>query len=301
MTFLVTVALWIAALAGLSACVSAPPPADSHYNRGVAYYDEGKLADAIDSYQLALRQNPKDSFAKYNLAVVYQDQGRLDEAAGLYKEILQAFEDARSRINLAAIYQARGEEDQALLELEKAAETHRDNPHPASVLGDYLERKNRLPEAERRYLEALKIDDKHAVTHFRLGRLYLKQGKTDQGVERLLDATELAPDVPEYLEALGDEYERRDKTLEAIHALEQVSVLQPDRAELFARLGDLYKKKNFYKEAAVRYWTAISIKDDNPAVHRRLKEIFEALTQTEQDWLNANKEQGALARNNRNK
>lgn len=278
----------------MSGCVVIPPPIPSPYNRGVEFYDQGKLSEAIEQYQLALRQDPADTLAKYNLAVVYQDQGKLSEASRLYQEILKTTEDANSRINLAAIHHAQGNSDVAIQELQKAV--NRDNPNPLSILGEYLERKDQREEAERYYGEALKIDDKHAISHYRLGRLYLKQNPI-KGVDHLLKAVELAPGVPEYMETLGNEYERQDRILEAINMLERVSVLQPDRAEIYIHLGDLYKRKNYYKEAVSRYWMALSIENDNPAVHQILKELFESLNKTEQEWLNSSKEKGTVAKN----
>lgn len=289
MLFFITVAI--------SGCVVIPPPTPSFYNRGVELYDQGKLSEAIEQYRLALRQNPSDTFAKYNLGVVYQDQGKLDEARQLYEDILATTEDTNSRINLAAIHYARGNEDQAIEELQKAIKGNRDNPNPASILGEYLERKSQVSDAEQYYEQALKIDDKHAVTHYRLGRLHIRQTSYDKGLEHLQKAVELEPLVPLYLEALGDEHERRNQDFEAIKTLEQLSVLQPDRVELYIRLGDLYKKKSYHKEAIVRYWTALSIQNDNPAAHRNLKETFELLDNEERDWLHNNKEQGAVAKN----
>ena len=41
----------------------------SHYNRGNAFFYEGKWAEAIDAYKDSLRASPQDEDAKYNLGV----------------------------------------------------------------------------------------------------------------------------------------------------------------------------------------------------------------------------------------
>lgn len=288
--------LTFAALLWLAACANVPAPETGHYNRGVALYDDGKLAGAIDEYKLALRQNPKDTFAKYNLAVAYQDREKYGEAMRLYREILSTTEDARSRINIAAIHYAEGAEDKAIEELRTAVKKNSDDPNPASVLGEYLERKSELKEARSYYDQALARDAKHAPTYFRSGRLHLKQNHRRKGMEHLYKAVDLGDPKPEYLEALGAELAAQDKTARAIHMYERASTLEPDRADIFTRLGDLYKKDHYYKKAVARYWTAISIQDDNPAVHRHLKEIFENLLDAEEDWLKHSKEKGAIAK-----
>jgi tetratricopeptide (TPR) repeat protein len=55
-------------------------PLDSHYNRGVEFYDQGRLADAIREYQLALEEDPENYRARYNLAVALHDQGKKEDA-----------------------------------------------------------------------------------------------------------------------------------------------------------------------------------------------------------------------------
>ncbi|MFQ5450649.1 MAG: tetratricopeptide repeat protein [Nitrospinaceae bacterium] len=291
--FFLTLALL--SVLGWSGCMNLPLSVESHFNRGVEKYDEGRYADAIEEYKLALRKNPDDFFAKYNLAVVYQDQGKEEKAEQLYNEILSRTEDTNSRINLAAIYYFRGDHDQAFQELRTAAEKNRDSPDPLGALGEYLEGQEQYEEAEKNYLAALAIDDKDAFTLFRLGRLYCKMEKVGPCMENLQKAVELNPQEPAFLETLANEHEMLGHPYEAINLLERVSVLQPDQAEIFTRLGDLYKSEQLYQEAVQRYWSAAAIRDNNPHVHRSLAEIFERLTQREQEELKKMEDQNSLA------
>ncbi len=286
-------------LAGLTwaGCINYPVPNESHYNRGVELYDQGKHAEAIDAYKLALRKNPDDAFAMYNLAVVYQDQGKYPEAIALYKKILVDTEDTNSRINLASIYYDRGDHDLAFKELDTAAEKNRDSAEPLSVRGEYLEREGSLDKAESKFVKALAIDDQHALTHFRLGRLYCNQKKTGPCLEKLEKAVELEPEVPLFLETLARQNETQGHLSEAIHLLERVSVLEPDRVDIFVMLGDLYKSERRYKNALRRYWSAIAIQDNNPSVHRSMAEIYDWLSDQEKQVLEKQQDQNSLAKN----
>ena len=278
-------------------CVNYPEPTQSHFNRGVELYDQGKHAQAIDQYKLALRKNPDDPFAMYNLAVVYQDQGKHQEATRLYQKILKNTEDTNSRINLAAIYYDRGDRDLAFKELATAAENNLDSAEPLSVRGEYLEREGALEKATSNYLKALAIDDKHALTYFRLGRVYCKQKNQSPCLEKLEKAVELEPKTPVYLEVLATQNEKTGNNMEAIHLLERASVLKPDRADIFVRLGNLYKTEKLYKDALKRYWSAIAIKDDDPGVHRSMMEIYGWLAEQELLELGDQEEQNSLAKN----
>lgn len=290
--------LFFTLLTGLlwTGCFNKPAPVESYYNRGVELYDQGKYAKAIDAYKLALRKNPKDLFAKYNLAVVYQDQGKHDEALDLYQEILQNTEDTNSRINIAAIYYDRGDQERAIQELKTAAENNRDSAEPSSALGEYLERQKLLEPAEKKYREALSIDDQHALTYYRIGRLYCHQEKTGPCLENLKKAVELSPETPGYLEALAIQHGKQSQPLEAINLLEQVSVLQPERVDIFIWLGNLYKSEHLYKNAIQRYWSAIAIEDNDPNVHRSLAEIYGLLSEMEIQELEQREDQRSLAK-----
>jgi tetratricopeptide (TPR) repeat protein len=278
-------------------CANVPAPIDSHFNKGVEHYDNQEHAKAIEQYKLALRQNPKNTFALYNLAVVYQDQGKNDQAENLYLDVLKITEDTFSRINLAGIHYDKGNQNEAFQHLAIAAEKNPDSAHPMSVLGEYKEREGKLAGAEQNYLKALNIDNRHALSHYRLGRLHLKREKFSKGLEHLKQAIDLEGENPTYLEALGAEYERLGDYLEAVSFYERVSVLEPDRLEILVKLGDLYKKKEMFRESLSRYWSALSLKNDDPYIHRSVLEIYKILAKQETEQLKTLEGQSSFARN----
>ncbi|MBC8287754.1 MAG: tetratricopeptide repeat protein [Nitrospinae bacterium] len=278
-------------------CANVPAPIESHFNRGVEYYDSRQYSKAIEEYKLALRKNPNDTFSMYNLAVAYQDQDKTDQAENLYQDILKITEDTFSRINLAGIHYNKGNPDEAFNQLEIAANNNPDSAHPLSVLGEFKEREGKFPEAEQKYLKALSIDNQHALTHYRLGRLHLKLEKFATGIEHLKQSIDLETENPTYLEALGAEYERSGDHLEAVNFFERVSVLEPDRLEIYVKLGDLYKKKKMYQEALSRYWSALTLKNDDPYVHRSILDIYKILSDQEIEQLKTLEGQSSFARN----
>ena len=278
-------------------CSNVPAPIDSHFNKGVEHYDNQHYAKAIEEYKLALRKNANDTFAMYNLAVVYQDQGKTNQAKNLYRDVLKIVEDSFSRINLAGIFYNKGNHDEAFRQLETAADKNPDSAHPLSVLGEFKEREGKLAEAEQNYLKALSIDNQHAPTHYRLGRLHLKREKFAKGIEHLKQASDLEAENPAYLETLGAEYERSGDYLEAVNFYERVSVLEPDRLDIYVKLGDLYKKKTMFKQALSRYWSALALKNDDPYIHRSVLEIYKILSEQEKEQLKTLEGQNSFARN----
>jgi tetratricopeptide (TPR) repeat protein len=269
-----------------------PPPGESNYNKGVDLYDEGKYAEAIEEYKLELRHNPDNQFARYNLAVAHHDLGHDDEAEKLYREILQSTEDTNSRINLATIYMARGQENAAFDELKLAAKKNTDSPKPLSVLGEYQERKSMFSEAEKNYNAAIRIDDQHALSHYRLGRLYLNQGKTDEAITSINNAISLDPEIVMFYETQSKAYIKDGSNPQAINMLEQASTLEPETIEYYVQLGDLYKEEGDNQNAVKNYWEAIDVCksqpscQDDPAVHKRLEETLVLLTKEAQEKAN---------------
>ena len=258
-------------------CANNPAPIESHFNKGVEHYDEQDYAAAIEEYQWALRNKPDNTFAMYNLAVVYQDLGKTESAEKLYQDVLKITEDTFSRINLAGIFYSRGDQDEAYQQLETATNKNPDSAHPLSILGEFKEREGKLAEAEQKYLKALSVDSRHALTHHRLGRLYLKREKYAQGIEHLKQASILEEENPVYLQTLAAEYERTGDYIEAINYFERASVLQPDQLETYVKLGDLYKKKTMFQQALSRYCSALSLKNDDPYPHRSVLEIYNSV------------------------
>lgn len=279
----------------LYGCADVAVPVEGHYNRGVDLYDQEKYGQAIESYKLALRQNPDDTFAKYNLAVVYQDQGKHEQALTLYKEVLRQTEDTNSRINMAAIYYQRGDHEAAFTALQTASEKNPDNPNPLSALGKYMEDQGHSQEAKFLYREALNVDEKHALSHHRLGQLHAQEENHSTALAHLRKSVEHDGEEPIYLAALAEAEARQGNVYEAIHLLEKASVLKPDHQEYFVRLGDLYKSEGLYQEAVARYWSALAIKDDNAHVHRNLLEIFQTLKQVAEKQLDLLQNQNSLA------
>lgn len=268
-------------------CVVIPAPVKSHYNRGVELYDEGKTAEAIRHYKLALRAHPENYFAAYNLAVAYQDQGKDEEALALYSQILRRSDDAASRINMAAIHYKRGNGEEAFQELEKAAAADRDSPVPHSILGEYLEREERWAEAEKQYAAALRIDEKDGITHYRMGRLLLKRGSDEAGITHLEKALSHEPAHPASIEALAGAYEKQGDTVQAITLYERLSVIEPDRADIYFRLGELYSRRQSDELAVTRYWSAAAIDANYPLLHERLRDLFQRLMNKAEERMKA--------------
>jgi Flp pilus assembly protein TadD len=100
-----------------------PDAASEHFQKGNELAGQGKFAEAIGEYQLALEENPDNVSALVNLGVAYYNAGQLEDAVGQYQKALQiAPNDADIHSNLGAAYVQQGNLDAGLEEYQKAVE-----------------------------------------------------------------------------------------------------------------------------------------------------------------------------------
>ncbi|MDX2028080.1 MAG: tetratricopeptide repeat protein, partial [Alphaproteobacteria bacterium] len=66
--------------------------ADALADRGQKLAQEGRAAEAIASFDRAIREAPDNLSYRLNLAILYDREGHYPEALALYREVLTAWE-----------------------------------------------------------------------------------------------------------------------------------------------------------------------------------------------------------------
>jgi tetratricopeptide (TPR) repeat protein len=225
-------------------------------NLGNLYIDQGKLDEAEQMYERALRGKEEALGPTHtstldtvnNLGNLYADQGKLDKAEQMYERALQGKKEAfgpthtstlNTVNNLGNLYANQGKLDkaeqmyeQALRGMEEAlGPTHTSTLQTVNNLGNLYADQGKLDKAEQMYERALQ-GKKEALgpTHTstlntvnNLGNLYADQGKlgeAEQMYERALRG---------YEEALGEE--RVQQYMPALNTLENIGHLYAHRGE----------------------------------------------------------------------
>jgi len=82
---------WLAAalLLPLLACEAPEEKAATHYERGVALYEEGEDAKAMVEFRNVLRLDPKNADAIYRTGLIHERAGRLAEAYGAFRQAVE--------------------------------------------------------------------------------------------------------------------------------------------------------------------------------------------------------------------
>jgi hypothetical protein len=122
--------------------------ADAHNNLGIALQEAGQLEEAVEHYDLALRQRPQFEAALFNRAQALRGLGRQNEAVPSYRACL------------------------------KANPNHRDAHYN---LANALKDLNRFTEAVDCYRQTLALDPDHGNAHWNLALACLTLGRMPEG------------------------------------------------------------------------------------------------------------------------
>lgn len=97
-----------------------PTRVSARINLGRLLHNANRLAEAEALYRAALAQDPHNALAAYNLGVALEDQDRHDAAIDAYRSVLALDETyADAHFNLARLLEARGDKQGALRHLSR--------------------------------------------------------------------------------------------------------------------------------------------------------------------------------------
>ena len=113
------------------------------------------------------------------------DSGNSDNYMNLYDDAKKFVLRAKKLEEKNKIDRAKKLYVKALEKLEQAYKTDRNNPDILNYLGFTLRKTGKLDEAEKYYLEGLKIKPDHNGINEYLGELYVNTGRIDLAKERL--------------------------------------------------------------------------------------------------------------------
>ena len=166
---------------------------------GIAYLENGRLADAIGMLGDALNQNPSnpDLLYYFGRATALASKQAFDTMLAIDPN------SARGHLALAEQYTALRQPAMAEKEYRAALQVRSDIPGLHLGLGELLAAGGKWPEAEVEFAAEAKLRPAHAETAWRLGSALLQQGKAGEALKTLERADSLQPDMPETLFALG--------------------------------------------------------------------------------------------------
>lgn len=150
------------------------------FTRGMEYFKQGNLAEALAAFQLEEKDNPKDPIVHSWIGFVQFKQARYDDAIkSLNRSVQLGPNNADTYNNLGNAYLADGQTDAAIEAYRQAVELIKDRP------------------------------EKNADPYYNLGNALVKKGDLEGALDAFSQAEKISPDDPLIQNNLGYVYERK--------------------------------------------------------------------------------------------
>jgi tetratricopeptide (TPR) repeat protein len=175
------------------------------YLLGRAYYNENRFDEAIDNFEHALRLRRGYIEAENNLGLAWQGLNNHERAKEAFKTAIDWQSDhphdAQPYLNLGSLLIREGQVSEAVPPLELAARLAAKNPRIHEELSHAYEIQNDLPRARQQLEAAIRLAPDVSGLHFKLGRIYRREGLSDLAQEQFkicekLDSTHSSSDTP---------------------------------------------------------------------------------------------------------
>jgi len=209
-----------------------PDYAQAHYNLGNALVQKGQVDEAIAQFQKALKINPNYAQAHYNIGHALLQKGQVSEAIARFQKALKIkpnYADAHNNFGEALLQ--KGQVDEAIAQFQKALGI---NPHDAkavSNLGAALAQKGALDEAIEQYQKALKIDPKLAGVNYNFANALLQKRRLDEAIEQYQKALGINPNYALAHNNLAIAYFQKGEMDEAVVQFQEALRLNPNSAD----------------------------------------------------------------------
>jgi len=228
----------------------------------VVTMNQGRLEEAEETIQRALKLNKRDANSLSILAMILRSQGRgvaikdFDAALALDKAYLAAL------YNKAASLAALGRHEQALALYEKIVSTT--PAFAAAWIGRGLSQSDlkRFDEAIVSFSKAIELDARNPTAPFNLGNALLALGRLEDGLARYDRAIELDP-------GFVDAHYNRAEALRSLRRFEAAAQayrrtieLKPDHFEAYNNLGGVLTEMLRLDEAIAAFDASLSLKPD---------------------------------------
>jgi hypothetical protein len=143
---------------------------------------QGKLPEAVASYQQALRLRPDSAATHYSLGSALQVQGKFAEAAASYREALRLRPDYVEALNnLGNTLREQGQLSESVASFERAMILRPQSVEAYINLAAALQDQGKRSEAADRLEQALRLRPDFAEARYNRSMLWLLQGNFEQG------------------------------------------------------------------------------------------------------------------------
>ncbi len=208
--------------------------------------EANQLPRAVELFQKAIAQEPKDYAAHFHLALAYSLQNDSAHAIPEYETTLALKPGLyQAELNLGLLLQKEKRVADAIAHLEQAVTQKPGEARPQLRLGEAYLAAGDPEKAKLHFQASLQSDGKLAAAELGLGRVDALQGKLEDGAPHFRKAAELDPSYRDALLELAADYEKSGNPTGAIEIYRQF----PENSGAQERLGELLVEGKQFAEA----------------------------------------------------
>ncbi|HET9178408.1 MAG TPA: tetratricopeptide repeat protein [Terriglobia bacterium] len=211
------------------------PP--SRYTLSMAYIILGHPDWARPELEAMARSDPHNALYPYWLSRLDYDAMRFNQAVDEALRAIQLDSSfTKAYGNLGLCYEGLGQYDKAIGAYQSAIRLDEKSPSPSPWpplnLGALLVRLDRLDDARKSIVKALRIDPKFPNAHFQLGLILERQGKYEESLKELQEAVQSNPSYADPYYVLGQVYQRlgeKDKAEASLRSFQKLKSTASNR------------------------------------------------------------------------
>jgi Tfp pilus assembly protein PilF len=203
---------------------------EARFNAGLTHLREGRPKLALEEFQNAIKQDPKNPYFHKGLGLAYASLKRFDDAVDAFKKALELnpyYADVRNDLGMALVLAGKRQEGRAEF---LAAYNDPTNPTPeisARNLGQaYFEDKN-YAEAANWFRSSLNRNKAYPDAYLGLGDAFQALGRPEDAITTLETGVREAPTSAAVLVALGEAYLRAGRAADARAKWEEARTKDP--------------------------------------------------------------------------
>ena len=260
-----------------------PRYALAHANLAQALYDKGELDAAQAHSRTALLLDPVLTKAHNTLGAILIDVGRLDEAVGEFARVLELnpYDDS-AHYHWGRALGLLGKPKGAIEHLTKAQSNNPHNPDIPNKLALLLAGQGDVDQAIRHYQRALELDPHFAPAHINLAVTLADQGRFEEALEHYETGRTARGEATEAPPTLGAMLEKLGKRQSAAALYDAVPETKQGDAQTHIDLAKELAIQGKLQEALEQYLEAVCIEPENADAYFNLGAVSAVMKHYEQ-------------------
>ncbi|MBI4838224.1 MAG: tetratricopeptide repeat protein [Nitrospirae bacterium] len=255
-----------------------------HSNVGFAYYNHGRLDDAIEEYKIAIKLKPDFVDPYIHLGEALAEKGLWDEAEIYFAKAMELKEGVKLDSHTAMGLLKLNKEGILDFQLTRAKKDVEDNPGEKSFmqLGFLYMEKGEYNLAIEVFRKALEFNPSYCQARIGIGSIYTDKGMIDEAINEYKKAIMHSPDCFNANIKLGVLYATQtgQKNM-AIAEFKRAININPSSFEAHNNLGVAYDELGQLDKAIAEYQHALKLSPDNADAHYNLGLVYKKMALTD--------------------